>query len=534
MGTLGSTLLVPVVFPSLAWARPGPAPASGGQPQGAAVFFDVTRFGAASDGRTTATAALQRAIDACGAAGGGMVIVPPGRYLTGALFLRSHVTFHLSPGAILVASQDPREYPTIKGREEGLERTVHASVLTGVDLENVTISGRGTIEGQGEWWWDADEVVRKVRIDAKLPREAENPAGSVLAWPRPRSINLIRCREVSISGIVMKDSPSANVHLLYCTDVVVEGITTFQKRIARATEGVLVDSSKRVRIRDCSLSAGADCVSIKSGYNEDGRRVGLRSEDVTISGCHMFHSGGSGLAIGSEVAAGVRDIVMSDCVIQDTMEGLHFRAPRGRGGVVENIRITNVVLEDVAKIAVKLTNFWDSIRMDGPFGFKVTQVRGNPETARSRLLPVDEGTPTFRNFSFSGLTVGKAATLALIEGLPERYMTGVSLHDINFIHGSAGIFCSLASDVSIGNVTVDTLETPAVDAREVQRLEIHRLRCSRPRRDIPLIWLENVSSAFVHGCNVGDPGPGYGWLRQEQSKDVVLSDNRFPAAAPAR
>jgi hypothetical protein len=337
-----------------------------------------------------------------------------------------------------------------------------------------------------------------------------------------------------ISGIVIKDSPSANVHLLYCTDVLVEGITTFQKRIARSTDGVLVDSSRRVRIRDCSISAGADCVSIKSGYNEDGRRVGLRTEDVTISGCHMFHSGGSGLAVGSEVAAGARDIVMSDCVTQDTMEGLHFRAPRGRGGVVENIRITNVVLEDVAKIAVKLTNFWDSIRMDGPFGFPVTQVRGNPETARSRLLPVDEGTPTFRNFSFSGLTVGKAATLALIEGLPERFMTGVSLHDINFIRGSAGIFCSLASDVSIGNVTVGTLETPAVDAREVQRLEIHRLRCSRPRRDTPLIWLENVASAFVHGCDVADPGPGYSWLRQEQSKDVVLSDNRFPAAGPTR
>jgi nitrous oxidase accessory protein NosD len=410
-------------------------------------------------------------------------------------------------------------------------------VLTGVDLENVTISGRGTIDGRGDWWWDADEVVRKARIDAKLPREAENPPGSAIAWPRPRSINLIRCRDVSISGISIKDSPSACVHLLYCTDVLVQGISTFQNRIARSTEGVMVDSSKRVAIQGCSLSAGADCVSIKSGYNEDGRRVGLRTEDVTITGCHMFHTGGSGLAIGSEVAAGARDIVMSDCVIQDCMEGLHFRAPRGRGGVVENIRITNVVIEDVAKIAVKLTNFWDSIRMDGPFGYKITKIRGNPETARSRLLPVDAGTPTFRNFSFSGLTVGKAATLALIEGLPERFMTGVSLQDIDFIHGSAGIFCSLASDVRIGNVSVDTLETPAVDAREVQRLEIHRLRCSRPRRDTPLIWLENVSSASVHGCDVGDAGPGYNWLRQDQSKEVVLSDNRFPAAreaAPAR
>jgi polygalacturonase len=526
MEVLGSALLAPVALPSLAWARPvsalGAAPPAG-------ALFDVTRFGAASDGSTLATAGLQRAIDACGAAGGGTVLLPPGRYLTGALFLRSHVTFHLSAGATLLATPDPEHYPTLKGREEGLERTVHASILTGQDLENVTISGRGTIDGQGEWWWDADEAIRKARIDAKLPREAENPAGSPLRWPRPRSINLIRCREAIVSGIVIKDSPSGNVHLLYCSDVLVEGITTFQKKIARSTEGVLVDSSKRVRIRACSLSAGADCVSLKSGYNEDGRRVGLRTEDVAITGCHMFHTGGSGLAIGSEVAGGVRDVVMSDCVIQDCMEGLHFRAPRGRGGVVENVRVSNVVLEDVAKIAVQLTNFWDSLRMDGPFGFKTNQVRGNPETARSRLLPVDDGTPTFRNFSFSGLTVGKTAGLALIEGLPERFMTGVSLQDITLIRGTAGIFCSLAADVSIGNLTVPTLDTPAIDAREVQRLEIHRLRCSRPRRDVPVVWMENVADAFVHGCDVGDPGPGYTWLRQEQSKNVLLSDNHIPA-----
>jgi polygalacturonase len=528
MEVLAGGLLVPVALPSLAWGRPGGTADGPPRADGTAALFDVTRFGAASDGRTLATERLQRAIDAAGAAGGGTVLVPPGRYLTGALSLRSHVTFHLSPGATLLASQDPAHFPPIKGRDEGLERTVHASVLTGVDLENVTISGRGTIDGRGEPWWDADDVIRKARVEAKLPREAENPEGAALKWPRPRSINLIRCRDILVSGIAITDSPSTSVHLLYCTDAVIDGITTSQKRIAHGTDAVLVDSSKRVRIRGCSLSGGADCVSAKSGYNEDGRRVGLRTEDVTITGCHMFNTGGSGLAIGSEVAAGVRDVVMSDCVIQGSMEGLHIRAPRGRGGVVENIRVTNVVLEDVAKVAVQVTNFFDSIRLDGPFGFKITDVRRNPETARSRLIPVNEGTPTFRNFSFSGLTVGKVSGLALIEGLPERFVNGISLRDIILTQGRAGVFCTLASDVSIADVTVNTLDSPAVDAREIQELEIHRLRCSRPRRDIPLVWLENVAGAFVHGCTVGDPGPGYTWLGQDRSRNVTVSDNRLP------
>jgi polygalacturonase len=520
---LAGAVLVPAAVPSLGFAA--------GKSAGAAadgVVYDVTRFGAAGDGRTLATEGLQRAIEACAAAGGGTVLVPPGRYLTGALFLRSHVQLHLSGGATLLASQQPGDYPPIKGRDEGLERTIHASVLTGVDLQNVTIGGRGTIDGQGDPWWDADETTRKTRVEAKLPREAENPPGSALSWPRPRAINLIRCRDVTISGVVIKDSPCVNVQLVYCQDVLVEGITTFQKRIARSTEGVMVDSSARVRISGCSLSGGADCVSIKSGYNEDGRRVGLRSEDVVVWGCHLFHTSGSGVAIGSEAAGGVRNVVISDCVIQDCITGVYFRSPRGRGGVVENVRLTNVIIDQAAQVGIKLSNFWDSVRMDGPFGFKRTQWRANPETARSRALPVDEGTPTFRDFVFSGVTMGKVAGVALVEGLPERFITGVTFQDIHLTRGAAGIFCTLAADVSISNLSVNTLAAPAIDAREVQRLEVDRLRCGRPQQDVPLIFLENVADAFVHGCHVGDPGPGFTWLRQEACKEVVLADNRIP------
>jgi hypothetical protein len=486
--------------------------------------FEVTRFGAASDGRALATEGLQRAIDACGSAGGGTVLVPPGRYLTGALFLRSHVELHLSAGATLVASQDPRDYPTIKGRDEGLERTIHASVLTGLDLEDVIIGGHGTIDGRGVPWWDADEVIRKARVAANLPREAENPAGAALKWPRPRAINLIRCRRVAISDLAIKDSPCVNVHLVYCEDVTVDGISTFQQRIARCTEGVLVDSSKHVRITRCSLSGGADCVSVKSGFNEDGRRVGLPSEDILVSGCHLFHTGGSGFAIGSEAAGGVRNVVVEGCVIQDCITGLHYRSPRGRGGVVENIRVSNVVIDGASKVGIKLSNFWDSVRMDGPFGLGAREGRKNPETARSRALPVGEGTPTFREFVFSGLTLGKMEGVAMVEGLPERFITGVRFQDITLAEGVTGIACTLADDVTISNLTVNTLETPAVDAREVQRLEIYRLRCRHPQKKVPLVWLEDVTGALVHGCDVGDAAAG--WLHQEQCKDVVLADDR--------
>jgi hypothetical protein len=514
-----------------ALSRPGkaalPAAATGG-------VVEADRFSPPRDGRTLATGALQKAIDACAAAGGGTVVIGPGRYATGPLFLRSHINLHLEAGAVLVASQKPSDYPSLRGRDEGVERDVYASLLTGVDLVNVSITGAGMIDGQGESWWLADDLVRKVRMDGKLAREAENPASAPLRWPRPRAVNLIRCKDVLIDGLTIQDSPSVSVHLVYCEDVVVDHLCTNHQRIARGTDGVVVDSSRQVRIINGSISAGSDCISIKSGYNQDGRRVNLPSEDVVISGCHLFHTMGSGVAIGSETAGSVRNIIVSDCVVEDCLSGMHIRSPRGRGGVVERVRVTNLVVDGAKEMAIKVSQFYDTLNMEGYFATRAGPGRSNLEIARSRKAPIDEGTPTFREFSFVGLTISRAREVALIEGLPERFIRGLILQDIAAPRIAGGIACALASEVCIDNVQMGGLEGPAVDAREVERLEIHRLRCPQPHPGVPAIWLENVAGAFVHACDVGATGPGTPWLRDQQTQRLVLADNRAPALTPTR
>jgi hypothetical protein len=296
---------------------------------------------------------------------------------------------------------------------------------------------------------------------------------------------------------------------------------------------VVVDSSRHVRIANCSIRSGSDCVALKSGYNEDGRRVGLPCEDVVITNCHMPHTTASGLAIGSETTGSIRDIVISNCVMHDCLSGMHVRSPRGRGGVVERVRVTNLVIDNVAEMAIKMSHFFDSVRMEGRFGLYPSTGRRNPETARSRTVPVGEGTPCFRDFEFSGLTLGKMRDIALLEGLPERFIRGVSFQDITARQAKAGIYCSMVAEVSISNLVVEALETPAVDARDVEHLEVHRLRCSKPSSAVPAVWLENVSDAFIHGCYVGDAGPGFEWLRQQQSRAVTLTDNRVPGKSPA-
>jgi len=509
-----------------AFVPPLGAPAAGGP----GAIADVTRFGATGDGTTLVTAHLQRAIDACAEGGGGLVLVPPGRYLTGSLSLRSHVQVHLMAGATLLGSVNPQDYPPVKGRDEGIERTVHAALLMGQDLVDVSITGPGTIDHQGEGWWRADQATRKLRVDAMLPREAENPASAPLKWPRPRVINLIRCKRVDIDGLTLVDGACWNIHLVYCEDVVVEGVTIFQRRDARGTDGVVVDSSRHVRIANCSIRSGSDCIALKSGYNEDGRRVGLPTEDVVVTNCHMPHTAASGVAIGSETTGGIRDVVVSNCVMHDCLSGMHVRSPRGRGGVVERVRVSNLVIDGVAEMAIKMSHFFDSVRMEGKYGlYPSAGRRTNPETARSRRAPVDEGTPCFRDFEFSGLLLGRMREVALLEGLPERFIRGISFQDITARQAKAGIYCSMVAEVSIGNLTVGALETPAVDARDVERLEVHRLRCATPGASAPVVWLENVAGAFIHGCDIAEGAPGFAWCKQQQSRDVTVTGNRTPA-----
>jgi hypothetical protein len=531
----GTTAGAHALFPGVAAAaggaagRAAPESATGG-PAG---LFDVTRFGATGDGTTLCTAALQRAIDACSERGGGTVLVPAGRYLTGSLSLRSHVHLHLMGGATLLGSTRFEDYPPTKSRDEGIERTVYAALLMGHDLTDVAITGPGTIDHQGEVWWKADTITRQLRIDAKLPREAEHPASAPLKWPRPRVINLVRCKRVDIAGLTLVDGACWNIHLVYCENVIVEGITVFQSHDARGTDGVVVDSCKHVRIANCSIWSGSDCIALKSGYNEDGRRVGLPCEDVVITNCHMSHSSASGLAIGSETTGSVRDILVSNCVMHDCLSGIYIRSPRGRGGVVERVRVSNLVFDGVREMGLKLSHFFDSVRMEGRYAINPHAAgRSNLETARSRRAPIDEGTPLFRDFEFSGLMLGRVRDVALLEGLPERFIRGVSFTDIMAREAKAGIYCSMVSEVSISNFTVGSMETPAVDARDVEHLEVHRLRCPTPTPTAPAVWLENVADAFIHGCFIGNGGPGFEWLRQQQSRAVTLADNSVPIKGP--
>jgi polygalacturonase len=278
-----------------------------------------------------------------------------------------------------------------------------------------------------------------------------------------------------------------------------------------------------VRITACLLAAG-DAVSIKAGYNEDGRRVNLPCEDIVIDACTITAVGASALAIGSETAGSIRNVSFADSVVTQARHGVYLRSPRGRGGVVERIRVENVVIDRVSERAIRASHFYDSLRGDGAY-VKLSDPRGNREIDRSMRQPVDEGTPTFRDLEFTRLSLGAMKGVAIFDGLPERYITNVRLAEVNAPQVTSGVNCSRVAGVSLDAISVGHLQNPAVEALLVDDLEIHRLRCWRPPSSGPVVRLISVRRAFVHGCDVGAAGGAF-VAREGDGDRPALAGNR--------
>jgi polygalacturonase len=500
------------------------APAAAGERR--SWLLDVTAYGAVGDGKTLSTAGLQRALDACKQAGGGTVLVPPGRYLTGSLFLCDNLELHLSPGATLLASQRFDDFPPIESRYEGIERKTHAALLTGERLENVSITGAGVIDGQGAPWWEAHEVTQKLRIARGLAREAPNPAGAPLKYPCPSIINLIRCQRIRIAGVAFQNSPLWNVHVVYCQDVAVDGVTMTGLH-SQMSCGVYIDSCKYVRVTDSAIASGSDCIALKAGYNEDGRRVGIACEDIVISHCNLYDSFASGVAIGSETAAGIKNVTVSNCVIENCRAAFYLRSTRGRGGGIERVRVTGCVAEGIQDSVIIVRPFWDSVRTNGYL--TAPGPRNRAETDREARFPVNDGTPTFRDLDFSGISVGTTNALASIEGLPERFIQNVSIEQVSATRSKLGVTCSNVAGLQLGRLRFDPQEGPPISARNVEQLTVVGVSRGASRAVGPLVELDNVAGATIDGCAGAEPVR----LRGSANRDVVIAGASVGVAAAA-
>ncbi len=496
------------------------APTLTAQPDSTLVWYNVAKLGASPDGQRTCTRTISEAIDMAASGGGGTIYFPPGTYLTGPIRLQSHITLYLDAGATIKFSTNFDDYlPMVPSRWEGITVTNFSPLISAYEAMDVAIVGRGTLDGQGQAWWD---FLHKLRANKDLPRSkwqdefaglnkgiiAEmNYAPLNVGFLRPPFIQFYECTNVLVNGVTIRNSPFWNVNPLYCEDVNVHGVSIISPSNSPNTDGVNPDSCRNVHISDCLMDVGDDCITIKSGRDADGRRVGKPAENYTVVNCTLLH--GHGLSIGSEMSGGVKNIVIDNCILDGTDNGIRIKSTRGRGGVIENVRISNLVMRNIREAAIILTTFYR---------------KSDPE-------PVSDRTPIFRNIHISGITAAGTITCE-VTGLAEMPIENVTFSDIQ-LTGKTGFAIKDAKRIELHHVTVNTESGPAFTATGVDGLELDGVKTTNPHDGTPVVQLGDVKNVFVHGC-VAMPGTET-FLRMNEASadDVTLGDNNLKLAKTA-
>ena len=306
----------------------------------AATVCNVRDFGAKGTGTTKDTAAIQAAINACEQKGGGTVLLPAGTYLSAPIVLKSNINFHLDKGATLLGSPDHADYPAItEFRAPGLQ-----SLVSATDASNVTISGEGTIDGNGKSWW---EMAWKIRGSGIL--------GS--PHPRPRLVVFDHCDRVLIEGVTIENSPMWQVVPYYSNDVTIRNVRILAAIPSPNTDAIDPFSSSNVLIENVYSDVGDDNVAIKSGMI-DSPGPDSPSRNITVRNCIFMH--GHGVSVGSELAGGAHNILVENVEFNGTDNGIRVKANRDRGHPVYNLVFRNITMQNV-KNALVISEYYPRI-----------------------------------------------------------------------------------------------------------------------------------------------------------------------------
>ncbi len=359
--------------------------------------MNITEYAFLSRGGRDWTDAFNAALEKIRDQGGGVLNVPAGDYLTSSIRLYSHTTLNIEAGARLLFKQDTEGWPLEELEFEGIEGSIYRPCVFARDAEFVKLTGDGTLDGQGEYWWK------------------KHKAGE-LEHPRPFLVCFADCRHVTVENVFLTNSPVWTVHPLRCEDVILRGLRIKNPAVSPNTDGIDPNCCRDVRISDCTVDVGDDCVVVKSG-TEDTTAPGP-SERIIIENCHFLHGHG-GIVMGSEMSGGIRNVLVSNCVFYETDRGIRLKTRRGRGGTVEGLQLSNLIMEKVMC----------------PFVFNMYYYCGKGGKEKrvwdKAAYPVDESTPALRDVRICDVTVRRCTSCAgFFYGLTERPVEGVVFKNV--------------------------------------------------------------------------------------------------------
>jgi polygalacturonase len=339
--------------------------------------YNVVAFGAINDGKTFCTDAFRKSIQKCSKDGGGMVVVPAGKYLTGPIHLEDNVNFHLEEGAEILFSTNPQDYyPLVHTSFEGIELMNYSPLIYAFDKQNIAVTGKGVLNGQASennWWpWKGGsseghtygfEKGRPSQIDKlNLPALMEMGQNDVAVenrkfgkdhYLRPNFIEFFGCKNVLLKDVKIVNAPFWIIHPIKSINVIVDGVNI--ESHGPNNDGCDPEYCKNVLIKNCTFNTGDDCIAIKAGRDAEGRRVGIKTENVIVRNCKMI-DGHGGVVIGSEMSAGVSNVFVEDCVMDSPNldRAIRIKSNSRRGGVVDGVYVRNVTVGQVKEAVLKI------------------------------------------------------------------------------------------------------------------------------------------------------------------------------------
>lgn len=395
-------------------------------PRIAGQSFNILSYHAKGNGRTLDTLAIQRALDICHEDGGGEVLVPAGKYLTGPLTLHSNTNLHLARGSEILFSNNPALY---KRGSAG-----YGGCLQADNAHDIEITGHGMINGQGRPWWKIAWAEKAADKKARI-----KPVPTPVPIHRPQMIVLNECRRVLIQGVTLKNSPSFHLFPQECRDVVIRGITILAPQNSPNTDGI-DPSGWNYLITGCHFNEGDDCIAIKAAGKHGW--IHLSCENFLISHCLFDH--GHGMSVGSVTYGGLRNLTVMDCTFNKTDAGIRLKSNRHRGGPVTDLVYTHLSMNAV-KVPVQIVSYY-------------LKIPRHPQLDKAQ--PITATTPIWRHIVIHDVTATDGRVAGMIIGLPEKRISDVLFNNVH-ISAHDGMKIVNANGVTFINSTIHAAHGPA-------------------------------------------------------------------------
>lgn len=403
--------------------------------------FNIIQYGAKADGIFDNTEAIRKAIVECNKSGGGIVLVPKGKYLSHAIHLEDNVNLHLDEGAEIIFSTNPKDYyPLVHTSFEGTEYMNYSPLVYTYKKNNVAITGKGTLNGQGNnenWWpWCSKEEygwkkgtpsqvdplnrLRLVEMAEKNIPVAERVFGEG-HYLRPNFIEFFECKNVLVQDITIINAPFWVIHPIKSENVIIDGVTINSH--GPNNDGCDPEYSKNVIIKNCTFNTGDDCIAIKAGRDADGRRVAMKSENIIVQNCTMF-DGHGGVTIGSEISGGVSNVYVENCIMNSPNLDIAIRLKTNskRGGLIENFYVRNIEIGQVKEAVLKVDMFYNVHgNQDGEFIPRIENISLENVKVKNGgqygILAKGYKTSPIKNITFKNVTIEKVHQPYTIENV---------------------------------------------------------------------------------------------------------------------